>query len=253
MNANGEKKNFVVRGLEIFGDIFAINVAFVICSLPIFTIGASLSALYAMSMRIVKKEDGPLVQGFMAEFKRNFKQGTLAWLIVLAATIGIWGELYYMLNYTDTMASVYMVVVAVECVIYALTIPFVFPLIARYENTLWNTFKNAFLLAVSNLGKWVKVFLAWFAPIFICFYEPVVILSIWYLWLIFIFGLIAYGTSHSMLKVFERVDGVKEQKEEYARVEAEKHNSHGEVRKRAMISVSSDEEEESDESQESGE
>ncbi len=237
MNSDGGKKNFVVRGLEIFGDVFALNIAFVICSLPIFTIGASLSALYAMSMRLVQKEDGPLIRGFIDEFKRNFKYGTLAWLIVLAATIGIWGEIYYVMNFTDTLASVYMVLVAVECVVYALTVPFVFPLIARYENTLWNTFKNAFLLAVSNLGKWIKVFLAWFAPIFISFYEPVVILSTWYLWLIFIFGLIAYGTSHSMLKVFERVGGVKEQKEEYARVEAEKHNTHGEVRKRAMMNV----------------
>ncbi len=231
-----DKRNFLIKAWEIFGDIFMINVMFVLCSLPIFTIGASLCALYAMSMKLVHREDGSITKGFIREFKRNFKQGTAAWLIVLFAFVAIWGELFYMMNFDGVMAKVYVVVVVLEIVALALVLPFLFPLIARYENTLWNTFRNAFLLSLSNLGKWLKIFLAWFAPIALSVAEPKVFFNTWYLWLVMAFGLIGYGTSHSLLSVFERVGNVKEenvQREETEKKAAEK--KYKNISKRAMM------------------
>jgi len=232
-----DKRNFLLKTWEIFGDIFMINVMFVLCSLPIFTIGASLCALYAVSMKMVNREEGSIVSSFVREFKRNFKQGTIAWLIEVVAMVAIWGELYYLANFGGVMAKVYTVVVVLEIVALALILPFLFPLIARYENTLWNTIRNAFLLSVSNLGKWLKVFLAWFAPIALSILEPALFFNTWYLWLLIVFGLVGYGTSHSVLKVFERVGDVKEEDIKREEIEQEKRNTHGAIRKRAMMTA----------------
>ncbi len=240
-----DKRNFLLKAWEIFGDIFMINVMFVVCSLPIVTIGASLCALYAMSMKLVHREDGSITKGFIREFKRNFKQGTIAWLIVLFACVAIWGELFYIANFGGVMAKVYTVVVVLEIVALALVLPFLFPLIARYENTMWNTIRNAFLLSVSNLGKWLKIFLAWFAPIVLSVAEPKVFFNTWYLWLLIAFGLIAYGTSHSLLSVFERVsetkvEAVQREEDEKAK-RAKKYKN---ISKRAMMTTDVDKDEE---------
>lgn len=232
-----DKRNFLLKAWEIFGDIFMLNVMFVVCSLPVITIGASLCALYAVSMKMVNREDGSITKSFIREFKRNFKQGTVAWLIEVVAIVAIWGELFYIVNYGGIMGKVYTVVVVLEVVALALVLPFLFPLIARYENTLWNTIRNAFLLSVSNLGKWLKIFIAWFAPIALSVAEPALFFNTWYLWLFVVFGLVAYGTSHSLLKVFERVSDVKEEDAKREEVEKEKRNTHGAIRKRAMMGV----------------
>lgn len=238
-----DKRNFLLKGWEIFGDIFMINVMFVLCSLPIVTIGASLCALYAMSMKLVQREDGSIASGFIREFKRNFKQGTIAWLVVVFACVAIWGELFYIINFGGMMGKVYTVVVVLEIVALALVLPFLFPLISRYENTLWNTIKNSFLLSISNLGKWLKIFLAWFAPIALSVAEPKVFFNTWYLWLIIAFGLIGYGTSHSLLTVFERVSEVKVEKverDEKEQAEVLKSKKYKNISKRANMNAEAD-------------
>lgn len=241
-----DKRSPLLRGWEIFGDIFVINVMFLLCSLPVVTIGASLCALYAMCMKLVNREESTIVRGFWTEFKRNLKQGTIAWIIVVFVMIAIWGGLFYVINFEGIITKIYTVFVVLEIVALALILPFLFPLIARYENTLWNTAKNALLLSISNLGKWLKIFLAWFAPITFCVIEPKLFFNIWYLWLIIAFGLIGYGTSHTLLKVFDRVSDVKEEKIERAEKEKEreqeKYSTHGVIRKRAMYGaeISSD-------------
>lgn len=206
-HASPENDSKLVTAFGAFGDICTLNVLWILTSIPVFTIGASTTALYSVMLKIINKEEGPVVSGYFKAFSANFKSATKAWLVVMLALVGIGGELLltYSLSYEGFLASFYMVLALVEIIVLCLTLPFLFPLIAKYDNTLWNTFKNSFLLAVSNLWSWVKVFLAWFVPVFVCVAYPVVFYMIWYLWLILIFGLVAYGTSFTIRKVLQRV------------------------------------------------
>ncbi len=67
--------------MDAFGTIFPLNVCFVIGCIPIFTIGASLSALYAMCIRLQEDEEETVAAGFIHEFKRSFKQSTIAFFV----------------------------------------------------------------------------------------------------------------------------------------------------------------------------
>ncbi len=189
----------------MLGNIFALNVIYVICCIPVITIGAATAALYSVALKMVKKEEGPIVKSFWKAMKDNFKKGTLAWLIVLAAMTVMWAEYVLVFTVTGGISVFYMVVLVIEALVAAFVLPFLFPLIARYENSLWNTFKNSLLLSISNFGSWLKIALAWFAPICLTLLYPKLFLMTWYFWLFLIFGLIAYGTSHTLHKVFERV------------------------------------------------
>lgn len=206
----------LIRVLDVFGNVFVLNVLFVIFCLPVVTIGASTSAMYTMGLKMVRKEEGHMVRGFWEAFKRNFKQSTIAWLIEVFVIVTLWGMYTMVGNIEGAISSFYSVVFVIELVVAVLTFPFVYPLIASFENTLWNTFKNAFLLSVSNLWSWAKIFVAWFAPVFISLNYAFIILNTWYMWLLLFFGLIGYGTSFTVNKVFKKITTTQEENVEFA-------------------------------------
>lgn len=204
--AQEEKESRLVRVLDVFGNIFALNVLFVICSIPVITIGASTAALYSVTLKLVKKEEGPIIKSYFKAFKSNFKAATITWVLVLIAVIVIFVEYLFGCNVESSLGTFYLILSIVEAVLLAFTLPFLFPLIARYDNTIFNTIKNAFLLSVSSFGSWLKIFLAWFAPVFLSVWNPEIFLLTWYLWLFLIIGIISYGTSFTIHKVFKRIE-----------------------------------------------
>ena len=209
------------RGMDIFGSLFALNICFVISCIPLITIGAAFTALYAMMFRIQRRDDYTVVKEYFSEFRTNFKRGTGAWLIMLLICVLLWGQYTYVCNFEGGLADFYSIALVVEGIVFVLIIPFVFPLLAYFDNTVGNTFQNAFFLAVSNLGAWIKMSVAWFATVALCFGYEAIILNTWYLWMLLIFALLAYGTSLTAKKVFDRVAVAQKEKEEQEKAKEE--------------------------------
>ena len=66
------------------GDIIVVNILFIICSIPIFTIGASMSAMYYTLLKKQRTgETGGIIKLFFKGFKDNFKKSTIAWLLFM--------------------------------------------------------------------------------------------------------------------------------------------------------------------------
>ena len=125
------------RAMDAFGTIFALNVCFVVGCIPIFTVGASLSALYAMCIRLQEDEEETVVAGFVHEFKRSFKQSTIAYFCILLAIFVMYFEFLLVKKVTGFISTFYTGVLITELIFMALIVPFLFPLIARYNNA-WN-------------------------------------------------------------------------------------------------------------------
>lgn len=212
--AGAPRMSKLMRGMDIFGSLFALNIVFVISCIPIITIGAAFTALYAMMFKIQRKDDYTVVREYFMEFRSNFKRGTISWLIIVLVCVALWGQYTYVCNFEGGLVSFYSIALVVEGVIFVLILPFVFPLLAYFDNTVGNTFKNAFFLAISNLGSWIKMSVAWFATVAFSFGYEIIILNTWYLWLLLMFALLAYGTSLTARKVFDRVATMQEEKEE---------------------------------------
>lgn len=198
------KESLLKRGLDAFGCMFALNVCFVIGCLPVFTIGASLTALYAMCIRIQEDEEETVVAGFIHEFKRSFKQATAAFGMVVLALIVMYGEWLLVNTTTGTISMFYTVVLYLELLIMGLTVFFLFPLISRYENKLSVLIKNSIMLSIGYFWSWVKVAVAWIAPIAFFIIYPELFLAAWYLWILIIFGAIAWGTSHTIRAILRQ-------------------------------------------------
>lgn len=199
------------------------------------TIGASLSALYAMCIRLQEGEEETVAAGFIHEFKRSFKQSTIAFLLILLALFVMYFEFLLVKRVTGFLSTFYTGVLIVEAVVLALIVPFLFPLIARYNNSLSVLARNSMVLSITYLWSWVKFVVAWFAPIAFCIIYPTIFVNIWYLWLLLIFGAIAYGTSHTMRRIFrlneQRIIDSAKAKEEAEKAEEEAEKAEEEAKK----------------------
>ena len=65
------------------GDLLCLSVLWLVFSLPIFTIGASSTALYAAVHHCLRRNEAGIWKHFWNAFRENFKRSTLAWLIEL--------------------------------------------------------------------------------------------------------------------------------------------------------------------------
>ena len=144
---------FLMRVLSKIADTVWLNILFLICSIPIFTIGASITALYYVTFKTIKDEEGYITKDFFRSFKENFRQSTVIWLVllVLYAILGL--ELTILLNMNNSMADVGVVIAMIPGLLILFVGLYVFPLLSRFENTTKVTVRNALLLSIANIPK----------------------------------------------------------------------------------------------------
>ena len=76
--------NPVIRFIIKIFDCMLLSVLWLAFSLPIITMGASNTALYAAVFHHIRRDESYLWRSFWGAFKENFKRSTLAWLPMLA-------------------------------------------------------------------------------------------------------------------------------------------------------------------------
>ena len=123
-----------------------------LCSLPLLTIGASSTALYYVIVKCVRHERGSPTKSFFHAFRENFRQGTLLWLLFL---------LYVLIGAADAYALGRMGVQQGSPLFYVsrlyflpalLLFPWCFAFLSRFQNSLGVTLKYAAFLAMRHPG-----------------------------------------------------------------------------------------------------
>lgn len=194
--------NVVMRALGKIGDMICLNVMWLICCIPIITIGASTTALYTVMLRMVKNEEGYIFRGFLKAFKSNFKQSTLIWLILLLLGI-VWTVDFRVAGFIPGMAGIILsaIFLALGFILLSVMI-YIFPLTARYENGIKATFKNALILTVAKLPYTFLMVAIVVAAVFASLWSAFTLLFSLPLWLIIGGALIAWVNSYILRRVF---------------------------------------------------
>ena len=65
------------------GDIIIANLLFILCSIPLITIGPALTAMYHCTLRTIKGNNNGTVKTFFKAFKENFVQSIIVWIAIL--------------------------------------------------------------------------------------------------------------------------------------------------------------------------
>lgn len=196
--------NGLFRALGKLADLMLLNILFIVCSLPIFTIGASFTALYYVTLKLAENEEGYIARGFWKSFKQNFRQATIIWLILLFFGIVLALDLLILKDSAGTFVTVLRVVITATIIIYALILLYVFPILARFYNSVKDTFKNAFIMAVVNLPRTFVMLLICIASVLATFLNTY---TLWYgilIWMMAGFALVAFANSFFFKKIFAK-------------------------------------------------
>mgnify|MGYP000763200386 FL=1 len=89
-----------MNALNKMADLIWLNILTLICCIPVITIGASLTALNYVTLKLVRDEEGYVTKAFFKSFKQNFKQATIIWLILLLVIALLLGD-FLILNYSS--------------------------------------------------------------------------------------------------------------------------------------------------------
>lgn len=207
--------------LNRMADIMILNALFILCCLPVFTIGASLSAAYYICYKMIRNEDSYIVKGFFKSFKENFKQATVIWLFVLLIA-GILFVDYRIVLYSGIDFPQWSRVALVSVSIVALIgTSFMFPLQARFSNTIKNTIKNGFIMALTHLPSAVILAVSVVIPFVLLYFVPQILPVIIFL----AFGGVLYFQAGVALKVFKKYEEAIIERQNQEKGEAESEDS----------------------------
>ena len=144
-----DMENPVMQALSAACDLLVLNVLAFACCVPVVTAGASLTALNDVMLHLVRKEETGVVRMFFRSLRSNLKKGSLLGLIFLAAALVFFVDYLAAAAY----APVLRIPVIAAALIVAAVALYAFALLARYENTISGTLKNAASLAVAFFPK----------------------------------------------------------------------------------------------------
>lgn len=183
-------------------DLVILNILAFVCSIPVFTIGASWTAMYFVTIKIVRKEEGYVIRDFFRSFKENFKQATVIWLLVLVVAAIFAGDFLIYRMMPDQIPKFIMIVVAVLAYLLLGTTVYVFPVLSRFDNTIKNTIKNAFILSIANIPFTILFIILLALPIVVALFvielAPILILMG--------ISLPAYLSSMMFVRIFRKVE-----------------------------------------------
>nr|WP_294493307.1 DUF624 domain-containing protein [uncultured Mediterraneibacter sp.] len=194
--------NVIVRALSKICDMVCLNILWLICSIPIVTIGASTTALYTVMLKIIKNEEGYILRGFFKAFKTNFRQSTIIWIVLLLLGTVCWVDFRVSGMIPGTAGLVMRSIFLLAGFILLSVTIYIFPLTARYENSIRATFQNALILTVGRLPYTILMAAITVAAVIASLWNTLTLMFALPLWLIIGVSLLAWINSYILRRVF---------------------------------------------------
>ncbi len=151
-------------------DILQVNFFWVICSIPIVTIGASTAAAFKVCLHMVDDEEGYIAKEFFKGFKENWKQGTVLGLVSLIAVYAVYLDIQ-LFNAVEDNPMIFLIAAILSGILFAVCLLYAFPLMARYQNTLWKIFRNSFEICRRYAGRTLVLILVLAVELIVWFFN----------------------------------------------------------------------------------
>lgn len=174
MSNSYDPDNRFMSGFTKVVDTLVLSILWLVCSLPVFTLGAASAAVYYAFHKTIRQDRSYPVKEFFKAFRSNFKQATAAWMILFAfiatsvfacfCLLKLWQSLPAA-GVLLAMGNVMILFAVVWCI-------YIFPYLSRFKNTLLNAAKNSAILAISNLLWSVLLLIMLAAAVLLTLWKP---------------------------------------------------------------------------------
>ena len=196
----------VIRLLGRLTDLMALNIIFLASCLPVITVGAAWTALYYVTLKMVRNEESYIFSSYWKAFRENFRQATVIWggvlcmLVVLVLDFRMTGPLE-----NGGLKPLQMLLAGVG-LLFSMLVLYVFPLLARFQNTIPKMLQNALLIAVRHLPSTIAVMAVTAGSVSVTFLSSQTFVYGIPFWALFGFAVTAYANSWFFRRVFEKYE-----------------------------------------------
>lgn len=189
------------------GDLIIVNFLFLICCVPVVTIGASIAALNKITQEIVYDTETGIFKGFFKAFKENFKQATLCWLGIAVICVSFYCDRLLIATFLEgTAAAVMNTFVMVLAILVMCVAVYLFPLLVRYQNTIRQHLSNSAILMVVKLPRTIGMAALNLLPVILFLLNVTVFAQTLIFWLFIGFAFVSYLCSILLKPVFGQLE-----------------------------------------------
>lgn len=187
--------------------IVSLNLLFLLCSIPIFTIGAAQTAMYTVLLRYIKNDEPDIIRSFFRAFRENFKKSTIVWLVMLAVGGTLFLNYYFLYRMQTNLSEAICIVLNLILLAWLVVWVYIFPAMSYFENSIRGYAAFSVGLAIAKLPYTVVLILLQTVPVlcvlFLAQYIPLAVL------LLLCCGvtLPAYYSGKLLLKIFKDYEG----------------------------------------------
>ena len=213
MRALFDMDNAFFRGMSKVADLCILNVVFLICCIPVFTIGAATTALSYVTLKMKDGEEGYILKSFFKSFRQNFKQSTVIWLLMVLIGLVLGLDFYILRGMSGTGTKMMLVVVLMGVFLWLMVFSYVFPLQARFYNTIKATLRNAVLLSIANFPRTICMVALQTGTVLLTFYNGKTLGYGLLAWFLIGFAAIALANSTLLSPVLKKLMPAQEDSE----------------------------------------
>lgn len=185
--------------MELFVELVKLNIIFLLTSLPIVTIGASITAMNSVCFKLREKRVGYIVDDYFNAFRGNFKNSTITWIVFLCYLV----TLVMAINSRAlNQGTIIMLGIASSMVL--TVVIYAFAMFARFDNGLLDTIVKASLIGVVGIPYIIVIMLMMIALTMATFTTYLTMFIALPMWILFGFSTVGYISAVFYLRVFRR-------------------------------------------------
>ncbi len=201
-NPDSPLMSFLTR----LADLVILNLLWLVCCVPVVTIGASTTAMYHVLRHLQDGGVTSITRDFFQSFKSDFKQATLVYLVLLIPTVAVVMNAWILSGQSSDVVPVYVRAVwMVSVLLLTFVVSFVYPVMAYFDDTVWKTLRTAAVLAVAKLPRTILISILNLLPIIVMFVSFAFFLQSSIFWLLIGGSLTGYLNMLILKPVFKKL------------------------------------------------
>lgn len=195
----------LMSSLIYIGELILLNIVYVLCCVPIITIGAATAALYKVTLDQADGYSGAVLNRFFHAFKENFIKATLEWIVMILIGVLLIVDFQLITQVSFSLVHVVEIVFIVVLFLYLPTMTFLFPIQARFENTVAKTLKNAVALGIAKLPQSVLLIAMNYFPVILLVINITAFFYIIPFWFVIGFSATAQISAYILRRIFRKI------------------------------------------------
>lgn len=178
MNGLFSLDNPVMKFLTKVCDVFILSLLWLVCSIPIVTIGASTTALYYSSVKSIRRDRGYVSKEFFKSFKMNFLQGLIITFVFGILSLLFVTNIQFAQHINGDFGTVLHIVYIVMCLVVWGTAVYCMPVLSRFTMTTFGLVKTSFFLFFKHFPQSILITVIIGLCLFGTYYLPILVVAI---------------------------------------------------------------------------